>query len=505
MLAKRGDISIVIREGGEHGDPETILKWEVTYNTKYGPAGPLAFKVDTLVVNRRIEEVGRPLPGMICLGSLRDIAEQLGLGGDTSKVKKALYQNAFAAVTARITYRGKDGAEYTKEFGDTRYGVVFAGESLPDGRKADAVYIVLHDFYREILNHALTRPLNYDYLRELPPASQRFYELVSYPIFGALRHARPRAKLIYSEYCTYAPQIRYGDWEHVRKQMYKIHLPHLKSGYLAGVEFEATTDRAGRPDWLMYYAPGPRAKDEYQAFTRKGGLIWEPDPVSAPVEARAPTPPVKVKAKTPTARAKVETVRAETLALPPAPQASSAPPEPTALEKELTARGVTAAKAAALVRDYAAARITAQVEAFDWIRQERPKRVEANPAGYLIKAIEENYAIPEDFEDRAERARRAEAAQQRRQKEAAAQQRRALEKAREREAQVRLEAYWQALGPEEQRQLEAAALEAAEPSLREDYQRHQGRNPAMARMCLGLIRQAYLRRVLGLPAAPSGA
>src|SRR5512135_730969 len=170
--------------------------------------------------------------------------------------KRALYQNSSAYITAKVRYRATEGAERSIEIGDTRYAVVFTGETLPDGRTADAVYIVLHDFYREILDHALTRPLDYDYLKGLPPAAQRLYEVMSYALFAALKNHRPRARLAYSEFCRLAPLTRHFKWEHARKQMAKIHAPHRKSGYLAGVEFEATTDREGRPDWTMVYEPG---------------------------------------------------------------------------------------------------------------------------------------------------------------------------------------------------------------------------------------------------------
>ena len=109
-------------------------------------------------MNRRIEAAGRPIPRIIRLGSLNDICRELGLvesGANTTVVKRALLQNASAYITAKIRYKSADGAERRIEVGDTRYAVVFTGETLPDGRTADAVYIVLHDFYREILD---TRP-----------------------------------------------------------------------------------------------------------------------------------------------------------------------------------------------------------------------------------------------------------------------------------------------------------------------------------------------------------
>ena len=146
-LAKAGTAEIVIREQNAEGD---FLRWKVSHNSEYGQPGPLAYKLDTLVVNRRIEAAGRPLPRLIRLGSLNEICRELGLvegGANATVVRRALLQNAFAAITARICYRTRDGAERRIEVGDTRYAVVFTGETLPDGRTADAVYLVLHDFY----------------------------------------------------------------------------------------------------------------------------------------------------------------------------------------------------------------------------------------------------------------------------------------------------------------------------------------------------------------------
>ena len=62
-----------------------------------GQPGPLAYRVDTLVLNRKIDEAGRPVPKVLKLGSLHDIC------------------------------RVVDGSEQTFEFGDTRYNVTFTG------------------------------------------------------------------------------------------------------------------------------------------------------------------------------------------------------------------------------------------------------------------------------------------------------------------------------------------------------------------------------------------
>lgn len=263
-MVKKGSVKIEI-----HNQSSAVL-WEVTYNSKYGQPGPLAYKLDTWIVNRRIEEAGHPTPRLLRLGSLRDICRELGNsegGVSTQAIRKALMQNASAFINAKITYKTTDRTERFLEAGFTRYSVLFTGETLPDGTTADAVYLLLNEPYWQVIDAALTRPLDYDYLRSLPPAAQRFYEIVSYQIYGALFYKNERARLRYSEYCMLSTATRYFTFDQVKKQMFKIHRHHLESGYLAKASYEQTTDDQGQPDWWMYYVPGPNASREYQQFT----------------------------------------------------------------------------------------------------------------------------------------------------------------------------------------------------------------------------------------------
>ena len=273
--AARSHTKIEIRDQYLYG--QAVALWKVTYNSEYGQPGQDGYKLDTLIVNRRIEEAieehGRPIPKLIKLGSLRDLCRELDLneGQATRQIKTALLANASAFVTAKLTYTGNDRGktERTVEAGFTRYSVIFTGEQLPDGRKADGVYLVLNEIYAEVINHARTRPLDYDYLRSLSPTAARFYEIVSYALYGALLNRNACAKIAYSEYCALSTQTRHFEWDKAKKQLYKVHLPHKLSGYIAKVEFENAVDSEGNPDWIMRYYPGPNASREFNAF--KGG------------------------------------------------------------------------------------------------------------------------------------------------------------------------------------------------------------------------------------------
>lgn len=267
-LSTHGQMQVRIEKRNEGG--EISLLWQVSPSSQFGEPRHLAYRLDTLMINKRIDEAGPPTPKVIRLGSLRSICRELGLtesGHNVNDIKQALSQNAGATIKARLFYQDREGSQRKLEAVFSRYSVVFTGDTLPDGTEADGVYVVINDIYQGFLNHVPLRPLDFNYLRHLPPSACRFYEVVSFRIYAALKYGWPKVSMIYSEYCEASGQRRLLTGTEVSKQMYKLHKPHLDSGYLAKVEFEKTPDGEGKPDWNIWYIPGPRAKDEYAKFS----------------------------------------------------------------------------------------------------------------------------------------------------------------------------------------------------------------------------------------------
>lgn len=472
-LAKQGGIAIDIRE--KNSDGEVSVKWEVTHNSKYGQPGPLAYKLDTLLINRRIEEAPRPIPRLIRLGSLKEICRELGMaetGGNTSKIKNSLYQNAFVGITAKIRYRQHSGHEKTLEAGFNRYSVVFTGEDLPDGRKADAVYIILSDVYMQVLSGAMTRPLDYDYLKSLPPAPQRFYELLSFQMYATIKNDRARARLLYSEFCTYAPLTRHLDWESARKQMAKIHRKHRESGYIAKIDYEETTDSDGRRDWIMFYQPGPKARADYRVFTRKGGPVrLEAAPLALPDS---------------TAQAR-KARRADTQPLQPAlPLANPEPP----LVTELAGRGVTKAIAAALLREHGEDVIRQQMDIFDAMPAKKREKID-DPAAWLVTAIRNGHAAPKGYIPAAERKRREEERQAKEREDAEKHRQEREEAARQKAEKQAIAAYWDSLTPAQQKAHDADAIAQADAEERKLIE-----PGPMKRIGMSILRDGYTRKLL---------
>lgn len=353
-------VQIKLIEKNGRGKGEVV--WKVSPNAEYGHPGELAYKIDTLVINRLIDELYPDIPEVIKIAnSLRQLSELAGKEktGDTSTIKRALYQNAGALITARLEFTGQDKVRRTFEFGSTRYGIVFTGERLPNGETADAIYVVLNPLFRDLLRHAKRRPLDYEYLKELPPTAQRWYELVSFQIFAALNLGNPRARYLYSELCERADLPRFFTWERAKKQLYKIHRPHIQSGYISKFEADQTTDKQGRPDWFLWYTPGPKAKREYQEFNERPR-----------VENSAPKPPIKPRL----VEAKEENKDTVT------PELS---PEDSTLIEKLTGFGIDEGRAAQLVENN---RPECTLWANAWPYQNQ-KGME-NPPAVLISFIE---------------------------------------------------------------------------------------------------------------------
>lgn len=321
----QGDIKIQII-----GHPKAIL-WRVDGNSGYGEPGHLAYKIDTLHINRRIEETGRPAQKTIRLGSLREIGESIGCNS-SPELKRALLQNATASITAKISYKTQEGDDRSLEAVFNRYSVIFTNEMLPDGRRADAVYIVLNDIYQEVLNSTMFRPLDYDYMKTLAPMSQRLYEIISYQIFSAIKNSNSRAKIAYSEYCMLSTATRYFDFDHVKKQMYKVFKPHTSSGYIARIEYERTRDEQGREDWWMWLTPGPGAGREFLAFSGQG-------------KTRKPTTGRAASAKTGKAKVKATPAVDSPRAAPAQLEIFSSFAEPEPASPSATVYGATAAMA----------------------------------------------------------------------------------------------------------------------------------------------------------------
>jgi hypothetical protein len=162
-------------------------------------------------------------------------------------------------------------------------------------------------------------------------------------------------------------------------------------------------------------------------------------------------------------------------------------------EQELVSRGVTQSTATELVHQHGPEAIGAKMEVFDWLVGRNDKRVQKNPAGYLVESIRQDYAAPKGFESAERRRRKQEAERKRRDSELEAKRR--IE-AEERAMREKLTRFWESLSPGEQAVVQAEALASANGFFRDQYFSHRGRDPKLEGRYLRLILDSHLAMLL---------
>jgi hypothetical protein len=160
---------------------------------------------------------------------------------------------------------------------------------------------------------------------------------------------------------------------------------------------------------------------------------------------------------------------------------------PHPLVTELTTRGIAATTAAELVKSKPAELIERQIEYFDWLARKKPDKV-GEPGAYLFSAIKTDYAAPKGFVSAVEQRRR-DGDQSAKDRQATEDRRlRQEEEARQQAMREDADAYIKQLARAERLALERAALAAASPEARQNYDA-----PAMAKfrstLMTGMLRE----------------
>jgi hypothetical protein len=164
---------------------------------------------------------------------------------------------------------------------------------------------------------------------------------------------------------------RYFDHDHVKKQMYKLHAPHKQSGYIADVELREFRGPDNSPDWEMLYTPGRRAKAEFRSLKR-GGRVPE-----------AMLPELEVFTRERPA------LTAGAVAVP----AAQPDPEVESLVAQLRDHKISEGKARELVMSKPES-VRLQLRALPYLPEGQGKK---NFAGRLVKAIENDYELPQQL------------------------------------------------------------------------------------------------------------
>ena len=125
-------------------------KITASFNSQYGPPGPLAKKLVELI-RRRLSEADNQFSPILRLGTFREICIELGdepSGHMYEHIEDALKQLTHTVIVALADFKDTKGAlKKIQDTGSILTAVFFPKNILPDGSEADAVFVRPNDFY----------------------------------------------------------------------------------------------------------------------------------------------------------------------------------------------------------------------------------------------------------------------------------------------------------------------------------------------------------------------
>jgi hypothetical protein len=382
-------------------DPEDRpIRWKVTPNPSIGAPGIEAHEVWVRLIKPALdaerERMLGKLPNLIPLGSVRECLRALGwaIGGwESRRLMKCIRQIGSAWCEADFwlptTERDEEGRALHRhikgEF--SRISIYAIGskhitdEDLKDGKVSfdfdleDTVYLLLHPNEVEMQKNQSQRPIDNEYLFSVSPSARRWYELLAPKLFGVVENRKGQqegyCEIRYSWYVKRHHTLkRHTERYRVVEQMNDLIKDHTAFGYVMKVEYRAIKEPGQEIDYIIRYYPGDGARRSINRIRsyrpRKNRSAQQELPLSTEEHTN-----LSVAAAPPGRSLEIEPLIA---------RLTDRPPE---------GFGVSGAKARELIEANRKG-VEEQIAAYPY----RDLKNKSNPAGWLIKAIENNYELP---------------------------------------------------------------------------------------------------------------
>jgi hypothetical protein len=378
------------------------IRWKVTPNPTIGAPGIEAHEAWVRLIKPALdaerERMLGKLPNLVPLGSVRECLRTLGwsIGGwESRRLMKSIRQIGsawceadFWMPTAEKDEEGRALYRHIKgEF--SRISIYAIGskhvteEELQDGKLSfdfdleDTIYLLLHPHEVEMQKNQNQRPIDNEYLFSVSPASRRWYELLAPKIFGVVENRKGQqeggyCEILYSWYIKRHHTLkRHKDRYRVVEQMNDLIKDHRIFGYVEKVDYRAIKEPGQPVDYIIRYYPGEGARRSINRIRSYRPRKKRPTQLALPLPKDEPltTPPVEAVSEPAT-----ETQPLMVLL-------TSKPPE---------GFGVSQAKARELIKKDRKA-VEAQIAAFPYRDIGKARK---NVSGWIIAAIEGDYALP---------------------------------------------------------------------------------------------------------------
>ena len=344
----------VIQRNGE----KVEILWNVSANPKYGYPGLFdrkVYKVIEQIITDILKEKGK-IKNPIPLGSLYNLCKRMNIenygGAEYKKIKKALEKIRATTIKSVGTFYSKGVKQWVDDSFSLYDRIVFKGKKLSNNEIADNNYLFLGSWYLQSLNSFYVKPIDYDYLQSLKSKiASRLYEILGVKFYG-LRNKRDNYICYrYSKLCQLLP-VTPHEYISLAKQQLDPGNNELKdTGFISKYNWSEN----GNKGWLIYYWPGDRAKEEMK-------------------------------------RAKIKSIDDRTGEYLPGPkeEVKEFSKEQVDLVNKLLELNVSKVTAENLIKNNDQELIKKWIEAINYSNA-------GDKAAYLVKAIRENWQVPEEY------------------------------------------------------------------------------------------------------------
>ncbi|MDD4362811.1 MAG: hypothetical protein PHD33_01185 [Atribacterota bacterium] len=348
----------------ERNNKKIEILWQVSSNSEYGYPGLFdreVHKAIEQIVSETLKEKGE-VKNPISF-SIYDLCKRMGVsfkdGGNFRKVKKSLEKIRATTIKSEgALYYKKEKKWLSKVFG-IYDGIVFRGDQLEGNITAETNYLYLSDIYLQSLNAYYIKPIDYTYLQSLESnIASRLYELLGVKFYGLRNKRKNRLCYRYSKLSQLLPVTPFKQLSRAKQQLDPAHNELKNTGFISQFKWSEN----GKDDWLIYYWPGERAKKEMKDNRVKQLEFDDNNYLNG---SDISDEEVDIKKQT-------------------------EPDHNHDLVDQLVDLNVSRITATRLVKNYNKEMIKGWVRAVDFSNAE-------DKAAYIVKAIKENWRLPEEY------------------------------------------------------------------------------------------------------------
>ena len=347
----------IYREIIKKGNQEINLLWKVSSTSEYGYPGPFDRKAQQAIseilseILKKEGEIKNPIP----LGSLYNLCKRMNIsysGAEYRKIKEAFKRIKTTSIESKGTFYSKDKKQWIEDIFSLYDRVIFKGEKISDDEISDNNYLFLGSWYLQNLNSFYIKPIDYHYLQSLKSKiASRLYEILGVKFYG-LRNKREKFICYrYSKLCQLLPVTPHEYISLAKQQLDPGNNELRDTDFISKFDWSEN----GNKDWLIYYWPGEKAKEEMK-------------------------------------RAKIKSINNRTGEYLPGPkeEVKIFSKEQVDLADKLLELNVSKVTAENLIRSNDQELIEKWIEAINYSNA-------GDKAAYIVKAIRENWQFPEEY------------------------------------------------------------------------------------------------------------